>query len=391
MDKLKKVTIKGANYYLASDIKVLKPELFKGDNNRVRKVVSLQNIPKEYYILALPNIGGTEFKIYTDYNRANLYLHEDWVKSKITVVKSKYPNLPLPIKVEEGQELFQSINICGERTPGGIFFSVKDIGAYLEITDLNKKVIKNYSCDIHYKKFSVLKEGKELVGIYFTYSGFMKFIYSDYEGPIKKIEEIRAGCEEILFIHQFGTATEKKFLANKLLGQNIELAKESLKSSSDIPCVYLFTFESKDDSKEILCKFGRTNSLQRRINEHMREHGTGIFLKYFRFVDEIDAPDAELELCRELCKIGKKEKNKEFILLDRRLINSTVKKIYNDIGVKFGRNISAANEAVRDLTTQFHHEIEILKVQHKHEIELLQRDHKQALSNLELLFLRKKK
>lgn len=71
-----------------------------------------------------------------------------------------------------------------------------------------------------------------------------------------------------------------------------------------LPVLYLFVVVNDDIHKMVcheshdeyvLVKYGYTNNLQRRMSEHLKTYGTGIFLKYHVYIDPSQLKEAENE------------------------------------------------------------------------------------------------
>lgn len=113
-----------------------------------------------------------------------------------------------------------------------------------------------------------------------------------------------------------------------------------------LPVVYLFIVVNDEIMKlvggkedhEILVKYGYTNNLPRRMNEHLKTYGSGIILKYHVYVDPSHLKDAENEV-RDFFHAAKwhvmNPKYSELALVPKEYLGSLVASEYKRIGESY--------------------------------------------------------
>jgi hypothetical protein len=177
------------------------------------------------------------------------------------------------------------IETIGERTYNKIYFKVKDVSIGFQIPNLHKTLLNKsngYEDKIHFKRFryteyinNVFNETKQI--IYLTYEGILRVLFCSRNNKTSKF--IR-WATETLFTVQMGTDESKEDLV-ETIGLNISDMRRSLDSSvSYITCIYLLeigyikdfreTFGITEDLDDnyLICKYGYTNNLSRRLHEH---------------------------------------------------------------------------------------------------------------------------
>ncbi len=197
------------------------------------------------------------------------------------------------------------IETRGERSVDKIYFKVKDVMEGFQMENLNKTIIDKKSFFVdgeHYKYFNcekVRKNDKKTDNtikkeVFLTYEGMLRVLFASHSPRVKPF--IR-WTTETLFTAQLGTPEQKDELASDLLGVNSKTIKDVFKTNtSKTPCVYLYLIgnankllNNKYSEDDLLCKFGCTDDLPRRCNEHdklySKEFGTKIELLYFSIIE----------------------------------------------------------------------------------------------------------
>ncbi len=197
------------------------------------------------------------------------------------------------------------IETRGERSVDKIYFKVKDVMEGFQMENLNKTIIDKKSFFVdgeHYKYFNcekVRKNDKKTDNtikkeVFLTYEGMLRVLFASHSPRVKPF--IRWAIET-LFTAQLGTPEQKDELASDLLGVNSKTIKDVFKTNtSKTPCVYLYLIgnankllNNKYSEDDLLCKFGCTDDLPRRCNEHdklySKEFGTKIELLYFSIIE----------------------------------------------------------------------------------------------------------
>jgi len=277
------------------------------------------------------------------------------------------------------------IETRGKKTFDGIFFSGKDVEKMLELTDVSRLLLNensSYEKDTHYKKFirKTLLPGESIVNeignptkIYLTYFGLVKMLITTKN---KIAEKFQKWALNTLFTIQMGNEIEKEELGTTILNINLETYRNVFKShSSKMPCVYLLeigkvkelkdTFNVNDDDKvlksnSVIYKFGFTDDIDRRLNEHFSDYGKlknvkNIQLTKFTMVEERYKVDAERDLRKFfedfnkkfIVKINKELNIKgrnELVILNKDELES-VFKFYRFIGIDYaGSSLDLQNK-----------------------------------------------
>jgi hypothetical protein len=257
-----------------------------------------------------------------------------------------------------------------------------------------------YIDGIHYKYFNCKKPSKDVKKsdkikkeLYLTYEGILRVLFASHSSNVKPFVK---WATETLFTHQLGSKEDKKLLANKLLGCDIDQSRKTLNcSSGKISSIYLITLGFVKDLRQVLnipdsfnddyivVKYGRSDNLQRRLQEHQNKYNkldnVNIMLKLYSYVDDEFSPQAEAAVKR-FFNWGKY--NLEHIEYKELAIISandfeTVRKEYDIIKNNYGGSMK---EAI--------HKIEM--IEKNHEIKLLQKDSELKLLQKELEILQLK-
>lgn len=226
-------------------------------------------------------------------------------------INALYEYLPAPdiINLQE-HELFRdkngisyNIEMIGQRHPKQCYFNIHHISEIFELPKLYDNIIdKNtsYYEQLHYiyfihkkahnlgKKVNKInnkkyenKKTKKL--LYLTYIGLITVLFTSRTGRARDFQDWTIN---ILFTYQFGTNEQRQQLSADILRINVKTLRSILdKSSSPIICIYLFKLGTCEDLRQtmniplsyddnlIVCKYGYTNDLSRRANEHNDEYG----------------------------------------------------------------------------------------------------------------------
>ena len=230
---------------------------------------------------------------------------------------------PEIIKLKDSEKFFDNkgkpleIETRGERTEEGIYFKVKDVEKAFDIKRLDKKLITentNYQLNTDYKYFicknvhNVDKSpNKEM---YLTYEGMLRVLYVSRNN---KTTSFRKWATKSLFTLQMGTKEQKKELFDKILGTDLESSRNVIKSNNNkLSAIYLLTLgyvkdlkhemklDSKFDDNMIVCKYGRSDDLSRRLYEHKKTFKSiktsNPMLKLHCYIDGNYASQAETQI-----------------------------------------------------------------------------------------------
>ena len=304
--------------------------------------------------------------------KAKLFLTKQWVdthvpKFKDDISNDDYECPPAPGILElNDNEKFKDtdgnvldIEVRGTRNKKDTYFKLKDVSKEFDINRLYDSLIEktgNYEENIHYKYFSIYNKTKSLGKItnrkelFLTYKGMLKVLFASRSG---NAENFTDWVEDIVHTVHIGTKDTKNKLASSLLGVDVKTIKKVLSTKSGkIPCIYLFFVGfAKDiikdntinhDGNEIICKFGITDDLKRRSEEHAKTYkllyDSKIELLTFSIIDPVNEHEAEvaikscfrdnlikLDTQTELIKIKKdriKDIKKQYVLIQNSYIGA---------------------------------------------------------------------
>lgn len=242
---------------------------------------------------------------------------------------------------EDGKEY--KVEMRGTRAKESIFFKVKDIMNVFEINDLHRTILREhttYKNGSDYLFFTMSnvddvsnKQNKEL---YLTYKGLMRVIYISRSGVIQKFKK---WIDEIVFSANWGTSNQKITTFKKVLNVDADHLKHIMnKSSSTLSCLYLIDIQKNCNSKKIY-KYGFTDNIKRRFNEHIKIYGDSIKLDQFILIPALDLSKAETDFKNSVSRYGYVDgPNTELIsLCEESYIN--IKNIFRTISDKYCGNL----------------------------------------------------
>lgn len=200
----------------------------------------------------------------------------------------------------------------GTCTFEGILFNVDNVSEAFEFKNL-KRIITNdnttYCNNEHFKICCIKKKrtknttnNEYITNLFLTYLGLIKVIFCSHGEKTKKFMK---WATETLFIHQMGNIEQKRLLASGLLGVSSQVVKEMFKiNDAETPCFYLLYIGNAKkllgngySDNQMLCKFGHTCDLPRRVSEHQTAFGiefsVTIELLHFSIVDKQFTSKAE--------------------------------------------------------------------------------------------------
>lgn len=351
MNKLTKIILSNKNYYQTEELVKSRPNYFSQCGNKLRTIVQWKKIPEDSYIYAYPK-GDKWIESHINYARAKLLLSEEFTKNNIysekkTIAKTvKSKNDPVnttvknnsvvesvnesfvepviepialpPILTLKNSEKFKNIDgnpldieVRGEKHHEKIYFNLDDVTINFEMPNLRKTILDKdgtYLIVEHYKYFYTGGNSSTQKKIYLTYLGLIKVLMSCRH---KNALAYQKWATKLLYTVQMGTKEQKIKLFDKTMGHDATTLRESLKCNTmKISCIYLLTLNtvanlrtslsipSKYLDEMIVVKYGRTDDLHRRLNEHMNQtfesvEGLDLKVKYYGYVDEEYASKAE--------------------------------------------------------------------------------------------------
>lgn len=434
MTQIETLTINNIQYYKANDVYEKNTAFFYGCANNPRNIVAKKNIAPESYLYVKQKDNKWVLSD-KSYARAKLLLSKSWVDANVKGIDITKDNKEIKNDVEMGppeiklndDEYFTGsdgnkleIKIRGNREKREFYFSVQDVSKSFELPNIDK-VIKNpetgYLREKHYKWFTFVNgknisdnKTKNTKFLYFTYKGLIRCLYVSRS---KNADKFQDWATNILFTHQFGSETDKTQLASKLLGVHADAVRQVFKTSATtVPCVYLFTLGTVKDLRKsmkldkkftdnmVVCKYGKTDSLERRTGEHISTYGTiqgcQLMLKYYSYIDPKNITEAENYIKDQMNAINAHityENHKELIVLDPKVLNDKVNTHFTMVAKAFAGSIAELQARIKDLENkltieQEKHKNEILEKEYiilgkdkeidglkdKHEIELLKKE-----------------
>jgi len=365
METLKSIVYKGYKYYNAEDIRKINPTYFKGCAKTIRLIIKKKDIPKDQFIYGY--IKDKKFIISEElYARAKLYFKETWILNKMKIFEdeiNKLDDLPPLIKLKKNEKFKDNdgsiidIEVRGERKYNKCYFNINDVSKVFNINNLRHTVIDKrnaYEEIIHYKFYKyndVSNANKISKKIYLTFKGLIRILYVSKS---KKCEKFQDWANEILFTHQFGTQEQKQKIVTKLFGaSNDEVKHVMTKNVKKTSAIYLFSignvkqlknkYKIKDKYKDnnIVCKYGYTEDLNRRTNEHTKTYGKIELLVYAQIDPKyLSSAENDIRLYFNSLKAHiKNNDHNELVILSNENINKLIKKQYELIQKSYNGQI----------------------------------------------------
>ena len=454
-------------YYLADELKPLNPLYFAGTSKTIRKIIEKKNIPSTEYTYAttfkkqwkICDLSCKKGKLLLNKNwcESNIQLNQKITNDKKEIdikdnkedddinIDNEEINITKKEQVKNSTEILEAPSILrledhekfrdnngkiieietrGEKQQDKIYFKVKDVSIGFELPNLTESLVKEdrgYERNVDYVTFNrLLQDNGHQCSIkpslYLTYNGLLRVLYVSRN---KNTKQFRKWAEEKLFTIQFGNENSKEELGTSLLNINIETYRNVFKTHTHaFPCVYLEKIGIVRDLKDtfnidnivynnnmdsIVCKFGFTDNIERRLTQHQRDYGNlknvNLELLKFTTIDVKYIVEAEQELRklfqnfnkRLIVKIDDKseqmflenginDKNRyELVILNKNELE-TVYKYYKYIGNEYAGSTSQLQNKIE----QMKHENEKIK----QEIELERREHENELLKKEMEILK---
>jgi len=420
IERPKTSTINDNKYYNVQDLKNYNKTYFYGFVKTPREIIERKKIPKSEFIYATYNENKESWTIYKENeklpNKAILYISKSWTESNVPKMIIQNGNDNAEVKNDEENECQEAPEILeledeekfkddegniveietrGERSPDGIYFLVKDVACAFEIPNLIRSIVNKDSLfieNIHYKKFIThkliqtvnkanKKETKMTKYLFITYKGMLKTLFGSKSGRADKFVD---WATKTLFTAQMGEKEDKEELASKLIGIPAKSLRQVLSTStSSVPCLYRFSLGKVKDLRKsmkidktipddsIVIKYGFTDDLVRRTNEHIKTYGKIKGCKFelmnYTYIDPKYLSEAEALLKDYLIKVGtqlKYENYKELVIInmkDEKLIIRQFKMIATTYA-----------GCVKDLLSKIEnlqHQLEIEKIKHQKELD----------------------
>jgi len=439
--KPQSISLNNKKYYNAEDLQKYDDTYFRG-LTRTRQIIKKKNIPSDQYIFAAQVKGEWCLKD-EGYKRAKVLIREGYVIINIPRMKGKEKkeeieekeedkkedteedseeysgpkenqmirNKPQEIELTENDYFASSeggkykIEMVGKREYDKCYFSVKDIIACFKMPNLLvsiKDQKSSFSQNEDYVYFYIARNSCNVKNMYLTYTGVIRVLFSSRSREGRKFVDWAA---RVLFTHQLGTEEQKMNLSSKLVGVSAKTVREVLnKSAETVPCIYLIMIGKarellKSDEysdKEILCKFGRSDDLQRRLNEHSlkykQEFKVDIQVLNYCIIDPRNICEAETDISHyfESKKVNYK-KEKELVVLDSTYLD-LVKKQFKMLQKEYSGHCKQLLEKIQDLENKIReseYEREKQRMEYENKLkdkdnELIAKDNKLIMKDLEI-------
>jgi hypothetical protein len=337
------------NVYELDDLIKYDQLYFHGCLKYKREAIIKKQISEEHYFYA-KNKDGCWIESTSKYSRAKILISEEWAKANVSkfvdatsptlrapqpstsrVVKT-YKNAPELVILEDREKFRDNDNkvfeveVRGCREEDKIFFKGLNVQTVFGMTNLVKDIRKeqtNYVEKDDYEIFllasggdspqeasKILALNSKNLATFFTYNGLLKVIFNSRCGVAYKF---RKWATKIIYTAHLGTDEQRVEQALEIAGVNASLVKQVFDTCvTKVPCVYLFyigavskmrkhyPIDLKDHRTGIIYKFGKTNSLHRRLMEHVKEYGglecSELKLSQWSPINENAISDAETQL-----------------------------------------------------------------------------------------------
>jgi len=419
MENIRVIEVNSGRYYFASELQDVQPNIFMGCRY-LKNIIDKAKLTNSDYCYAREKKGKWSVTNGSSARYDKLLLAIEWVENYEPVIEMA----PEIILLDDSEKFIDDNNVVieiearGTRDCDNCFFLVNDVANGFGISALQNTIIdknSSYNINEHYKWFGINTRNKvkNLIEVnkrmYLTYGGLLQVLYTSRTKSAKKFT---TWATKILFTMQMGTIEQKKELASIELGIPIRYSNgtfgESFKSKSSIYLLTLgyakdlrntFKIDPKYHDKMVLGKFGYTNDLKRRIDEHNRDYGTmpNVFLRLliYKYVDDDKLSNAEAELKRYMRESNRSfeyENRIELIIFDKSDLSGITSQ-YEYISISYQSKMSKVNEIIKDKD----HEIALLKAEillikeqyinkaKDSEIALINAQHENKTKNLELL------
>jgi len=289
----------------------------------------------------------------------------------------------------------------GTRTVEGLFISIISVGKMFGVRDLCNNILKTKKENEDYVYLNVKITKNDQVKIqrhpYFTYDNFVEYTFVSRKPNAK---ELRTKFTKILLVHQFGTLTQKKKLAKKLLGASVDEMKNVLKrDSSPVSCIYLLAvglvkdlrstmnIDSKYDDNMIVCKYGKTIDMERRIQEHSKtfsKYECNISVIYYSRVDSSACSKAESFIKNYINSMKLNfsfGKMAELAIMDKKTLDTSMKDHFFSIE----RTFCVENKDLVNQIKNLENENKLLKIENENKLLKIENEKKNLENENKLL------
>jgi len=398
------IIIDDISYYNAEELKEFDISFFEKTNKTIRKIIKIKNIPEEEYNYFCFNKKDNKWKISNKNKpspKAKLFITEKWSKLNIpkfnNELTNNYEEAPDILELNDNEKFKDvdnnplNIEVRGERNVNKCFFKLKDISINFNMNRLKDTIEDkntNYEEKLHYKYFIINnthKNGKMTSKkvLYLTYLGIIRVLFVSKN---HNCENFQKWAINILFTHQLGTNEDKKKLSNKLMGIPVKEACDVFKTSSNsISCVYLLSLNSVKELRDtfnisknipddaIVCKYGKTDDLKRRIKEHQNNYkklkNVELSIMCYSYVDKKLITEAENQIKNYFTLNNMKfdyENSNELVIINKEYIKNA-KNTYQFV---FSKCSGSMTEIINKMN-EMEHEFKIKEIKYENTIDKL--------------------
>ena len=388
IDKPKSIKINGERYYIVNELKKYDPVYFFGYTKMTRKIIDKKGMSDDDYLYATFNSATNKWTTYKDNipPKALLYFKKTWVQTHIPTMKQENTNNKSSSKSNDTSNKDDGDNTHSKKK------NTSDANEESNTNDYQKApplLILNDEENFKDDKGNIVEietrdeRKKPIVQkyIFLTYEGMMKVLYSSRSS---KAKAFRTWATQTLFTVQMGTTEQKENLASGILGVPIGSLKQVLSAStSSVPCVYRFTFGKCKDLRKAMnipqnipddytiIKYGYTDDLARRTNEHAKTFGTikGVTLELlnYTYIDPKYLSQAEVDIKDFFVAIEipiKYEKFDELVAIDPKH-EKQILVHFKHIAIQYSGCVKELTDKIENL--QHTYQMKLLKEQHKNE------------------------
>lgn len=409
----------GWEVYNADDLRDYDSNYFYGCSRGIRKIIERKKIDDSDYKWGTKTKKGWK-TCSMECPKGKLLLKAEWVHENVPKmavnkdVKYEYEEAPNVLYLED-HEKFQDVNgvsldieVRGERHEDKIYFKVKDVSKAFDMKYLYDTIIEArespYEKDVDYKYFTVTTSSStqndtskkvHKKTLYLTYCGMLRVLFGSRS---KNAHKFRKWATEKLFTLQMGTKEQKQSLVSDALGVTVAAVREVFKkSSTSVPCVYLFALGTVGDLRttmsidakyaqgagashvgqaysddDVVYKYGMTKDLVSRTQQHQADYGkiagVSLKLKYYSFIDPQYVSEAETDIRSFFNSLDMKleyDNRSELVVVQSKHID-IVKKQYQNLSMLYAGHVKELVQKIKDLEK----ELEMKDVKYNNIIEL---------------------
>ena len=228
-------------------------------------------------------------------------------------------------------DVYANFNEDGGLIKDETYFTVASISEGFELPSLHKTLLDDngrYEEGIHYKYMfctggdfrisenasctGIENNNKQVKTMFLTFNGLMNVMYSK-SSRNPNVRLFQEWADTTLFTTKFGSKKDKKKLAAKLLGVDVDQLLNILTAdASPVSCIYAFCIGTVGELRKryglsdnipdnhLVVKYGFSDDLIKRTKTHMGTYGRNIRLLTKQYIDTNFTRDAEKSLKLQL-------------------------------------------------------------------------------------------